>query len=73
MHIRLGGSEKIDRRDLWQYSFPTPDEYPSFKVRSLSLSSFIPWDWKEIYQLLTMILVGSVTMLKIYLNTVIQR
>ena len=52
MHIRLGGSQKVDRRDLWQYSFPTPDEYPSFKVRSLSLSSYIPWDWKEIYSII---------------------
>ena len=52
MHIRLGGSEKVDRRDLWQYSFPTPDEYPFFKVRSLSLSSFIPWDWKDIYSII---------------------
>ena len=64
MHIRLGGSEKIDRRDLWQYSFPTPDEY--ILARSLSLSVLFLGIGRRFTQLLTMILVGSVTMLKIY-------
>ena len=52
MHIRLGGSGVVDKRDLWQYSFPTSEDYPNFTVRSLSLSSYIPWDWKQIYSII---------------------
>ena len=53
MFVRLGGSQKVDKRDLWQYSFPTSTDYPNFKVRSLSLSSYIPWDWKQIYSIIS--------------------
>ena len=52
MFVRLGGSQKVDKRDLGSI-LPTSTDYPNFKVRSLSLSSYIPWDWKQIYSIIS--------------------